>query len=93
MTADKVIAWDGKKAFEIILLVATAVVMTAAVFDVVPSTDTPAPLVEQAAPGSYGTANGAEAPQPGMQATALPQEETGNGVKQTNPAEKNTPLH
>jgi len=94
VTADKVIVWDGKKAFEIVLLLATAVVMTAAVFDVVPSTDIHAPAVEQqAGPGPYGaTGVKPEQMQPRAEEMAAPQEETANRAQSSRAVEKTAPV-
>lgn len=80
--------WDGKKVFDIIVLVAAAVVMTAAVFDVAPSAEAPA-AARNATAGADGP-NGAKRKEHrrDVETVVAPRVESRVQVKQANTREK-----
>jgi len=81
-------AWDGKKVFDIIVLLAAAVVMTAAVFDVIPSTETPAAERNATADADGPTGAKPKEHRRDVEAAVAPRVEARIQVKQANDGEK-----
>jgi len=94
MKTARTIGWDLKETFEIVVLLATAVVMTAAAFDVASVTEAPGtPAVErEAIPNADRmTSSEFEAYRRRMQAAAAPEEKAKIRAEYANAATKGMP--
>jgi len=91
----KALVWDRRKVFEIFVLVAAAMVMTAAVFDMARGTEaSPTPVVErEVIPGADQlTSAQRDAYRRHMEAAAAPEEKARIRAVHANAADKNAPV-